>query len=182
MDNINLLEDYKKTEFKKNNPGNFNKQKFISTGLSITLVILAVTFLFWGGVILWNKSEETKIAGINGEIKNEENKLRGNDASRVLDFKQRLDAIADNIDQKKDPTETLKKVENVVIPGVVASSLKVEEDSLTASLTVDNFGNLSKQIFNLKKASSGLKNIKISGVSRDSNGMVGFTVNAATSK
>jgi Tfp pilus assembly protein PilN len=182
MGNINLLDDYKKKEAEKNNVAGHRGQKWISSGLIISLSVLVLTFLVWGGMLLWNKNLEAKSKSMDDQIKNEESNLRGADASRVLDFKQRLDEIASSFEQKRDASEALKKVEKLVVPGVVTKSLKLEGDSLVAILSADNFGNLSKQIFNFKKESSEMKNAKVSDVKKDATGSIGFTVRADVNK
>jgi hypothetical protein len=182
MGNINLLEDYKKTEDAKNNPQSSKRQKLISTGLTISLALLVLTFLVWGGVTLWNKNLESKITSMDVQIKGEESNLRGGDASRVLDFKQRLDEIATNFSQKRDANDIFGKVEGLVVQGVVAKSLKVDGSLLLAVFSADNFGNLSKQVFNLKKASANVSNVKVFDIKKDQGGAINFTIKSEISK
>jgi hypothetical protein len=182
MGNINLLENYKKEEAEKNNPKSSRRQKLISTGLIMSLVIVFATFLVWGGVILWNNNLNSKISVMDEQLQRDETEMRGNDASRVLDINQRLDEIKNNLNQKKDATETLKKIESLIMRGIVAKTVKLEGSSVVINLSADNFGNLSKQIFNFKKDSSGMKNIAVSDVKRGQKGAIDFVVKAEIGK
>lgn len=169
MTNINLSQSSQ--EF----GGGQKKAKASDKGLIISISILVVTLLIFGGLKLWSTQISSKQAQINDQIERESRSLQGKDVDRVADFQQRMLAIGDNISSKQDPNEILLNISNALVGGSVVNSIKADSGSVEIGVVSDNFLTVAKQVLSLKK-SEYFSSVSITEVNTDESGKVSYTL------
>jgi hypothetical protein len=149
----------------------------LDKGVYISIAILAVTLLIYGGLYFWDKTYKDQKAELDSQIVTEARSLEGQDVNRVADFQLRMQKIGTSIAAEKDPIELLRQVGQVMIGGSVVNSLDYSAGSLKLKITADNFQNTAKQVLSFKKSSS-FSDVQISDISKDSSGKIIFTLGA----
>lgn len=138
----------------------------VDKGIYVSLGVLIVVFLIYGGLKAGTWLVDSKQKTVAGQIAVESRNLEGREADKVADFQARLAKIGDNVSSKKDPNEVLGKIGQSVVPGSVASSLESASGSLTVKFSEDNFQVAAKQVLSFKK-SDYFSNVRVTDISRD---------------
>lgn len=163
MTNINLSQPMRQEPIKKTST--------LDKGIYISLAMLAVALLIFGGLKLWTSWLQSEKRTIEGQIAAESRGLEGAEIDQVADFNERLLRISENLAVHKDPNETLSEAEKLVVPGSVVTLLSYSGGAVSLKVATDNFLVAAKQLLGLKK-SGYFGNIKITEISRDTEGKV----------
>lgn len=169
MTNINLSQSLQQSA------GSSQKKRPADKGILISLAILIVTLLIFGGLktgTLWLSSKKTDI---NSKIAAEARNLESGDVERIMDFQQRMEQIKGNISSEKDTNTVLGQVGQTMIPGSLVNSLQNTPGTLSLKITSDNFLVAARQVLGFKK-SSHFSNVRIKDISKDQGGKVLFTL------
>lgn len=149
------------------------KKSASDTGFLISIVILIVTLLAYGGLKLATQSYSSKKAGIESQISAVRDSLSGGEVEKVADFQKRMDNINSNFTSLASPNEKLNAIAGAMVAGSVASSVDSKEGVLTAIFIVDNYQTASKQILGLKNE---FDQAKISKMERGGDGKILMTL------
>lgn len=169
MTNINLSQSTQGVE------GGQKKSKPVDKGLRISLAILVVTLLIFGGLKLWSTLIASKQESVNEQINKEAKSLEGEDVDRVVDIQQRMIIIGENIASKQDPNEILSNVSGSLVSGSVLTSLSATSDTVELEVTSENFFTTAKQVLSFKK-SDYFKSVSISGITVGDDGKVSYAL------
>lgn len=172
MTNINLSQSLQQSA------GSPQKKRPADKAILISLTILIVTFLIFGGLKAGTLWLDSKKADIDSKIAAEVRNLESEDVERITDFQQRMEQISDNISSKKDTNVVLGQVSQAMISGSVVSSLQSTPGTLSLKIASDNFLVAARQVLSFKK-SSHFSNVMIKDINRDQDGKVLFTLNVS---
>jgi hypothetical protein len=147
MANINLSQSSQQR-------GSANASGVMDKTLGISLGLLVLTGVVFGGVKLYSGSLEQKKANIENEIVAQSAGLQGDKVDRVADFQTRSDFIAKKMESKNAPQDILAKVEKAMLPPVVLQDYEydVEKKTLSLEATADSFKTVSQQLMSFKAA------------------------------
>ncbi|GBE17237.1 hypothetical protein BMS3Abin15_01076 [bacterium BMS3Abin15] len=169
MANINLSQSVREEKSSQ------QKRGIIDKGTSISLTILILTFLVFGGIKMYNIILGNKIAGADKQIDAQLAEINDSDANRIVDFQSRLDQIKSNINSKRNPNEMLDKVGRIMVQGAYLESYNYGESDSQISLNIvaNGFEDMAKQILNLKNE---FGDADLISNSRGDNGKIEFEV------
>lgn len=175
MTNINLSQSVQEEK------ASHQKKGIIDKGTSISMAILILTLLAFGGVKVYSIILVDKIAEIDNQANMQLKDIKDSDADRIADFQSRVDQIKSNIDSKSNPNRMLDKVGGAMVQGVYLESYNYNELSsqLSLNMVANGFEDMAKQILNLKNefGEAGLLSN-----SRNNDGKIKFGVNVPAVK
>ncbi len=140
------------------------KRSSSDKGFLISIVILIITLLIFGGLKFITISLSSKKAEIESQIKNVSSELSREEVNRVADFQKRIDNIKTDFNSEILPNETLSSIAEAMIPGAVATSIGYTPNGILVVFKADNYQTVAKQILSLKN--SGFGYVKISKIER----------------
>ncbi len=173
MVNTNLFQTKEAGE--KAASGLLNKNFFIY------LVPLVAVLIVYGAGKIWSQSLDGQKTGLESGIERESSDLFNKDTERVADFQHRLDEIGASISTRRNPLDFLRWLEQNIIAGAAVSKLELSGDNLKMEIAADNYMTIAKQILAFKKSESS-RDVRISALSRDSKGGVGFSAEISLRK
>lgn len=144
-------------------------------GVYISVAILVITLLAFGGLKTGTTIMASKQKDVNNQIAAESGNLANQDVQRITDFQERLNKIDQNIAAKKDPDEILRQVGQGIVPGAMVNSFENTPNSLVLKISADNFQTAAKQVLSYKKISY-FKSVKVNEISRDTDGRILVTM------
>lgn len=144
MVNINLTTE--KITVKE--PPLFKREVVILVGL------LAVLIIAYGGLLLYEKNMIKKIEGKNAEYVQTYRELTEGNTKNVFDFQNRLNSASGLFSTKNSTLDSLKKMEETVIPGIYVSSFAydIEQNRISLTLVAQNYNLMAKQVLSFKKS------------------------------
>jgi hypothetical protein len=154
---------------------NAQKVEPVDKGVYISIAILVVTLLVFGGLKTGTTVMASKQKNVNDQINAESSNLANQEVERVSDFTERLNKIDQNIAAKKDPDEILRQVGQGIVQGAMVNSFENTPDSLVLKVSADNFQTAAKQVLSFKKISY-FKSVKVNEISRDTDGRILVTM------
>lgn len=153
------------------------KKSSADKGFLISIAILIITLLIFGGLRLTAGAYSSKKAGIENQIKAVRDELSGKEVERVADFQQRINNIHSNFSAESAPNDMLAGVAGAMVSGSVATSISSASGGASAVFTVDSYQTAARQILGLKN--SGFSRVKISKIDRSSEGKISISVDLA---
>ena len=170
MANINLSQSIREEKL------NQQKSGIIDKGTSISLAILVLTLLVFGGTKVYNIILGNKITEADNQANMQLEEIEDGDVNRIADFQNRVDQIENNINSKSNSNEMLDKVGGAMIQGAYLESYKYDESSgqLSLSVLANGFEDMAKQILNLK---DNFGDASLASNSRNDDGKIKFEVN-----
>jgi hypothetical protein len=130
-----------------------NKPSLVGKGLTLSIVILVLTFVLYGALLFINYGLSSKIKTAQDEYGVEYNKFLSGNGNEILDFKNRGDAAEKAIAENKSMADVLSRIESSTLPAVHLDSLKYDESKEVITLLCigDNFQTEAKQILSFKQ-------------------------------
>lgn len=157
--------------------GGSKKRASMSFGFPISIVLLVLTLLGWGGLRWYMSSLDGKIARLDTEIAANSAEFQSERVARVEDFDARLSLLNVDPAESIDPGSIFAKLESVMVPQVVLTEYEYdgEEKKVSVSGKTDNFRYVAEQIISLKSDPM-FSQVEVSAVSRDKDGKIKFTL------
>lgn len=152
------------------------KKSASDKGFIVSIIVLIITLLVYGGLKLATQSYSSKKAGVEEQISAVRNSLSGGEVERVADFQKRMDNIDSRFTSEASPNEKLNAIADAMVAGSVATSIESSDSTVTAIFKVDNYQTASKQILGLKNK---FDQAKISKLERDADGKILVTLELA---
>lgn len=177
MVDINLHQAAEKELRIKKSESIFKSSSFIAFSL------LAVVMFIYGATILYQKTLETKKTDLAQMKENELKSIDAEKTNEVVDFQERIDATAANLEAKSNPKDTLDAIERLVVKGVFLNSLVQDGDEgkITMEAVTDSFKTAASQMLSLKKSEM-FSDVRILESGRDDSGRVVFSLEADLKK
>lgn len=159
------------------------KRSLFDKGLVVSLILFFVVAGIWGGMRLYIKTLDDKIAVFDQELSNYSAELRGTQVDRVADFDNRLSLIAENLKDTTDPKQSLEQIEGLVIPTVVLTEYAYDREKalVTVGGETDNFKYLAQQIMSLKSQPL-FGELKVDSIGKTETGRIEFSLTAKLAK
>lgn len=156
------------------------QRSFFDTGVILSLVVLMLVGLGWGGLRLYMNSLDAKIAALDTTINANGEDLRGDRIDRVADFEARIKYFSKNKEDFIEPENILAALETVMVSGIVLT--KYEYDQVTGVSTIsgrsEDFKKLAEQILSLKSERI-FSQVEVEGVGRDEEKRLTFVLKAS---
>jgi len=130
-----------------------NKIKIIDRGTYLSLGLLVVVFLVFGGAKLYNNSIKNKIEVTENNIKEESNKIKQDDVERISDFYTRIGKVNEFVESSDNIKGTLDKVERMIMQRAYIESLSynVANNSVSLKIVSNDIEDMARQIVSLKE-------------------------------
>lgn len=169
--NLSHLRDEERAEQKSR--GFFN----VSTSISIAVLVLAGAA--FGGLRWYIGSLDKEIAAVDSVIEKSAGQIRGDRVDRVADFDARVAFFSNRKGEFLEPQEILKKLEGVMVPGVVLTEYAYASDSETSLIsgTTDDFRKLAEQMLRLKSEAI-FGRVTVDELTRGDGNQILFVLNA----
>ena len=121
-------------------------------GTWLSVGIITLVMLIYGGVKLYGLNIEKKTENVNNQIRLEGDKIDTNDVIRVADFQNRIEEISRNIGEKNNPNDILEKVSNVIMKDSYITSYDYtdEKKSIALNIVASDIEDSARQILSLK--------------------------------
>ncbi len=170
---VNITQSVEEEETKPKRAG------FFDTGTIISIALISLSLLGWGGTRYYIGTLDTKIADAEAALGVDMPKLSGERVDAIADFESRLVFFGANKSGLYEPVETLKKVEAAMVPGVVLTAYKYDhaEGLTTIEGQTDDFRKLEEQILGFK-AQRVFSNVHTQNIGRNNLGQITFTLKA----
>lgn len=128
--------------------------RIMDKGTIISLVVLILTGLAWGGVHLYALDVKQKIVTTTDEITSEEQKIDGKDVRRIADFQNRLAAVEESLNAQNKPNDALSKISSALLEKSYITSFNYDTANQTVALSVvsDGIADVAKQTLNFKES------------------------------
>ncbi len=145
--------------------------------MSAALLLLVVGV--WGGLQWYTAQQAQRLAVLDETLRQANERLRGKEAERVVDFDTRLGYVSNHLTDRVASAALLKQLEKLVISGVVLTQYEYnrEEKVVTVSGLTDDFKYLAQQVVALK-AETPFAAIRVDSVTRTKEGKISFTLKA----
>lgn len=149
----------------------------------LAVLILVLALLTWAGFFFYHKSLQKQKDSLNkraDEIYTSNNKEM---TAKILDLEKDLKQVKKLLDAHVYPSRALKFLEDYTLPNaqLLDFSLDVSSGVITGSGLAQTYAVLAKQILLLEKQEE-IKSVKISNVSLDQLGGVGFSIEIVLNK
>jgi len=156
------------------------KQSLFDSGFIVSLSLILLSALTFGGLHLYISSLDKKISALESELSGSAVSLKGEHIDRVADFDARLNHFSTNKTEFFETRDIFQKLESSVLPGVVLE--KFQYDAKEKTVTVDgisgDYRRLAEQIMTLKKEAIFSK-LKVENISRNNEDQVTFVLKGA---
>lgn len=156
------------------------KQSLFDSGFIVSLSLILLSALTFGGLHLYISSLDKKISALESELSGSAVGLKGEHIDRVADFDARLNHFSTNKTEFFETRDIFQKLESSVLPGVVLE--KFQYDAKEKTVTVDgisgDYRRLAEQIMTLKKEAIFSK-LKVENISRNNEDQVTFVLKGA---
>lgn len=153
------------------------KHLFSASGFPISIILLVVTVVGWGGLRWYIYSLDKKITALDVTIADSGNRLQGESVDRIVDFDTRVSLLGADSAELIDPETFLTTLESLIVPQVLLTDYEYDnrEQICTVSGVTDNFRYLAEQIISLK-SDPFFSTVKIHAISRNDEGKIEFTL------
>jgi len=160
-----------------------NQKNLFRSGSFIVSTFLVIILGSYGLTIYYKNSLLNKEQDLIAE---RDNALKSFDAKSVndaVDFQYRIENINFNLDNKKNPENILKAVEEYLVRGASLESLSFnsEDNKISMRVVADSFRLAANQILSLKKSEL-FSDIKVVDSSRNLEGQAVFALDAYFAK
>ena len=152
---------------------------FFDTGIIVSLVLLALSGSVWGGMRLYVGSLDKKIAALDETLSSNTERLKGEGVNRVADFDARVAYYSENKDALTDPRDVLRRLESVMVPGVVLTNFTYDHQARMSIIAgrSDDFRKMAEQILSLK-AEKIFSQVVVDRIERDDKDRITFVFKA----
>ncbi len=173
MPGVNLSQPVAEEEEVKRSRG------FFDTGIIVSLVLLALSGSVWGGMRLYLGSLDKKIATLDETLSANAERLKGEGVNRVADFDARVTYYAEHRDGLTDPRDILRRLESVMVPGIVLTSFTYDNQARTSIIAgrSEDFRKMAEQILSLK-AEKIFSQVVVDRIERDDKDRITFVFKA----
>lgn len=164
MTTINLYQE------QGGNKSSGSNEQLIDRGFLVSISILALTLLVFGGMKFFAFDLEKKAAATDEQIQELQASFSGERVNSTVDFQQRIEAIKQNTDSREDVVSALKEAGNLVIPAVRIVDYSQEGNVLSITLSTEKFLDVAKQVLNFKN-SNAFSGVSVSKIQRKEKGI-----------
>ena len=164
MTTINL---YQEQGGNKSSGGN---EQLIDKGFLVSISILALTLLVFGGMKFFAFDLERKSIKTDEQIQELQASFSGERVNSTVDFQQRIEAIKQNSDSREDVVSALKEAGSLVIPAVHIVDYSQNGSALSITLSTENFLDVARQVLNFKN-SNAFSGVSVSKIQRKEKGI-----------
>jgi len=174
MTSINLYQDPTKQEGGK-------KESIFSGGFFISLSVLVVTLLVYGGVKMYSASIVGKNVALAAQIQDEKTAISGHDElATITDFQKRVDVITADIGSKEYIKDVLQNISANLVSGITVTDFSYDGGTITLVMNADGFQNVAQQILSFKQSPhfTGVSVVNISRGDKD----ISFSIAMANNK
>lgn len=159
MTTINLYQE--QGESKSSNSSN----QIVDKGFLLSIGILAITLLVFGGMKFFAFDLERKSAKTDEQIKAAQASFSGDRVNSTVDFQQRLEAIKENNNSRTDSVSALSDTAKVILPSVRIVDYAQEKNALSITLSADKFLDVARQVLSFKD-SDAFSGVAVSKIQR----------------
>lgn len=155
------------------------QRSFFDTGIILSLLVVLITGLSWGGMRLYIGSIDKQIVEFDQTFATATGQLRGDRVDRIADFDARLNYFFANKDEFSDAQEVIQKLEKGVVSGVVLTRFEYNpgEKAVVFEGTCGDFRQLAEQVMSFKREAI-FSQVKVEKVDRDKENQVVFSLKA----
>ncbi len=153
------------------------KRLFSVSGFPMSIALLVLTLLGWGGLRFYIHTFDVKITQLETALTSDVDKLHGEHIDRVTDFDNRLTLLGADPAEFIDPGTLLSLLETLMVPQVVLTQYKYNEKEKVITLVgeTDSFRYLAEQIISLKSDPL-FSQTQVDAVERTENQKIRFTL------
>jgi len=155
------------------------KRRFFISAPLLSIGLLAITLLVWGGLRLYIASIDKKISALETVLLEGATRLEGDDIDRIANFDARVTHIWSDPSEQVDPTQILGKLESLVVPQVILTKYLYDQQKKESMILgeTDDFRYLAEQILSLKSEILFSK-VVVDTIGRTESGRIQFTLRA----
>lgn len=164
MTTINLYQE------QGGNKSSGSNDQLIDRGFLISISILALTLLVFGGMKFFAFDLERKSVTTDEQIQELQASFSGERVNSTVDFQNRIEAIKQNSDSREDVVSALKEAGGLVIPSVRIVDYSQDANVLSITLSTEKFLDVAKQILSFKN-SSAFSGVSVSKIQRKESGI-----------
>ncbi|MFZ3031740.1 MAG: PilN domain-containing protein [Candidatus Moraniibacteriota bacterium] len=156
------------------------QRSFFDVGVLLSLTILILVGLGWGGLRFYMNSLDKKIAEADTALNANMENTRGERVDRVADFEARVKYFTKNRDGFVEPKDILSTLEGTMVSGIVLT--QYEYDSMTGVSTLsgraEDFKKLAEQMLSLKSEKI-FSQVQVDKTDRDEENRITFILKAS---
>ncbi len=171
---VNIAQSQKEEEEIKPKRGGF-----FDTGTIVSIVLISLAGLVWGGIQFYISTLDKKIATVDTALAMDSGRLVGEEIDRVADFDARISYFADKQKELMEPLDMMTKLEESMVSGIVLTEYEYKHEGSVGNIhgVASNFRVLAEQILAFK--STGLfSEVKVEKTERDQEGQLRFVLEA----
>lgn len=156
------------------------KQSLFDSGFIVSLSLILLSALTFGGLHLYIGSLDKKISVLDSELGGSTASLKGEHIDRVADFDARLNHFSANKIEFFETRDVFQKLENSILPGVVLEEFQynAKDKTVTINGMSGDYRRLAEQIMTLKKEAIFSK-LKVENIGRNNDDQVTFVLKGA---
>ena len=155
--------------------------KMFTPSFLISIVILILVLVIWGGIIAGQKYLDGKASAAQTQYQAEYQKFLAGNAKGVSDFQNRIQIAGNLLKNQSNMNTYLSAMEKDIVPPVYLTSFSCDDSkkTLTISGTANNYNTLAKQLLSFKNDSL-FSSVELGGGSLGSEGQNGSSSAAST--
>ena len=155
------------------------KRPFSASGFPVSIIILVLTLVGWGGLRWYIHTFDVKISQLETTLALDADKLHGVRVDRVTDFSNRLTFLGADLSQFIDPKTLLTLLETLMVPQVVLVGYEYNEKEKVITIVgeTENFRYLAEQIISFKSDPLFSKT-RVDAIERNEDEKIRFTLKA----
>lgn len=151
-----------------------------TSGMPISVGLLVLTLLGWGGMRWYMSSLDNKINQVTADITASSAALQNERVARVATFDAKLSLINTDPAESIDPVPMLSELETLIVPQVTLKNYSYDQSTGEVTLTgkTGNFRYVAEQIISLKSHPS-FSRVEVDSTGRSEGGAIDFTLRAS---
>lgn len=156
------------------------ERSFFDSGFMLSMGMILLALLAFGGVRLYIGSLDKKIAAVESALSVNAGRLKGDGIDRVADFDARLGYFSANMVQFSDMQLVLQKLEKTVLPNIILKDFEYNHQDKTVTIegVSTDFKSLAEQIMSFKNEPV-FSNIEVQSIDRTEADTISFVLRAS---
>ncbi len=148
-----------------------NRNAVADKGFFISIGVLVVTLLVWGGFKFFHYRTVHNNEQMNEQIVQLQQSFSKDKVNRMVDLQQRLDVIKENFTTRQDANKMMDAIKNSMLPGVYVDSFSYENKLLEIDFIANDFLSIAKQVLSFK-SSGNIDSLVVKDMKRTEKGII----------
>ncbi len=156
------------------------KLGFFDASVVVSLLVLLISGLVWGGIRFYNSSLDKKMVQLDEALNANTERIRGDHIDRIADFDARIAYFSNSQEELSEPRDILKALEGVMVSGIILTKFEYDHEQHASIMTgtADDFKRLAEQILRLKSEKL-FSQVRVERIERNDKNRIVFSLKAS---